>query len=520
MTDCHKMLCTLAWGGEGRFMRTIRDGLCSLIVITALLLPGLASAAPGYTTSLNGPTATTTDSLNLRSGPGLSFSIVTVLPAGSKVALTGLPDTNGFRSVSFQGNTGWAFSAYLAVDAAPPSPNATATTTDALNLRSGAALTYPVVTVLPVGSTVTLTGQNVNGFRSVTYQGYSGWAYSSYLNVGGTTPPPPPVTPPVPEATVTTTDALNLRTGPGTSFAVIQVIPAVSRLILTGQTANGFSSVSYNGRTGWASTMYLTIDGTVPEPATTATATEDLNMRSGPATSYAAITVIPRGSGVTLTGQTNNGFHSVSYNGYSGWAFSAFLDLGSTSPPSPPPTTSTPPATEGDAPFDVTNAIVGPARGDATRAMTFARAAGAVRMDEVERYVREIYRLAPQIGFDPALLVAQSALETGNWRSDWWLYRLNPAGIGVTGDPAQNSDSPTFADGTMAARGQIAHMHAEVYGRSRPLPEVLQGVDPTYQRVFDAGWAGTIRTLEDLAGTWAADPHYDAKLVRVANEIF
>ncbi|MGI8484100.1 MAG: glucosaminidase domain-containing protein, partial [Thermomicrobiales bacterium] len=176
--------------------------------------------------------------------------------------------------------------------------------------------------------------------------------------------------------------------------------------------------------------------------------------------------------------------------------------------------------TEVDAPFDVTNAIVGPTRGNAPRAIAYARAAGALRMDEVENYVWEIYRLAPQIGFDPALLVAQSALETGNWRSDWWLYRLNPAGIGVTGDPTQNSASPVFANGTMAARAQIAHMHAEVYGRSRSLPAVLQGVDPTYQRVFDAGWAGTIRTLEDLAGTWAADPDYDVKLVRVAKEIF
>ncbi|MGI8483097.1 MAG: SH3 domain-containing protein, partial [Thermomicrobiales bacterium] len=306
-------------------MRTIRRDLCSLVVIIALLVPGLASAAPGDTTTSTGLTATTTDALNLRTGPGLSFSIVLVLPAGSKVALTGLPDTNGFRSVSYQGNTGWAFSSYLAADAAPPSPNATATTTDALNLRSGAALTYPVITVLPARSTVTLTGQNVNGFRSVTYQGYSGWAYSAYLDVSGATPPPPP---PVPEATVTTTDALNLRTGPGTSFAVIQVMPAVSRLILTGQTANGYSSVSYNGQTGWASTMYLKVDGTIPEPATTATTNDDLNMRSGPATSYAVITLIPKGRSVTLTGQTNNGFHSVSYNGYSGWAFTVFLDLG------------------------------------------------------------------------------------------------------------------------------------------------------------------------------------------------
>ena len=45
-------------------------------------------------------------------------------------------------------------------------------------------------------------------------------------------------------------------------------------------------------------------------------------------------------------------------------------------------------------------------------------------------------------------------------------------------------------------------------------------VDPTYQQVFQAGWAGTIRTIEDLSGTWAVDPEYHHKIVRVAREIF
>jgi hypothetical protein len=63
-------------------------------------------------------------------------------------------------------------------------------------------------------------------------------------------------------------------------------------------------------------------------------------------------------------------------------------------------------------------------------------------------------------------------------------------------------------------------MHAEVIGNAQPLPEILQGVDPTYQRVFEAGWAGTSVTLEDLAGTWAVDPLYDTKIVSRAREIF
>lgn len=170
--------------------------------------------------------------------------------------------------------------------------------------------------------------------------------------------------------------------------------------------------------------------------------------------------------------------------------------------------------------FAPSNSIEGPTRGSVGQAMGFARATGADRIVDVERYVIEMYRLAPQVGFDPAILVAQSAQETGNWQSRYWNERLNPAGLGVTGDPAQNAASPTFPTGTIAARAQIAHMHAEVYGSSRPLPDVLQGVDPTYQRVFDAGWAGTIRTIEDLTGTWAVDPEYHNKLVTRANAIF
>jgi hypothetical protein len=136
----------------------------------------------------------------------------------------------------------------------------------------------------------------------------------------------------------------------------------------------------------------------------------------------------------------------------------------------------------------------------------------------VENYIREVYRLGPQIGFDPAIIVAQSDLETGHWTSFYWNRDLNPAGLGISGNQWQVE--PVFANGTISARAQLAHMHAEVFGSSQPLPPELQGVDPTYQRVFDAGWAGTIRTIADLSGTWAVDPEYHHKIVARATAIF
>ena len=82
-------------------------------------------------------------------------------------------------------------------------------------------------------------------------------------------------------AAMTTTAALNLRTGPGTTYSVILVIPNGATVNTTGETQNGFSRLTYNGTTGWSSSQYLTSSG----GSTTATVIDgSLNLRSGPGT--------------------------------------------------------------------------------------------------------------------------------------------------------------------------------------------------------------------------------------------
>jgi hypothetical protein len=70
----------------------------------------------------------------------------------------------------------------------------------------------------------------------------------------GNDPMPPPA--PGPES-ATTLYALNLRAGPGTSYAVLAVMPAGSRVIRTGKSQGGFDSVTYGSRAGWAYSQYL-----------------------------------------------------------------------------------------------------------------------------------------------------------------------------------------------------------------------------------------------------------------------
>src|SRR5699024_432831 len=125
--------------------------------------------------------------LNLRSGASLSDRVLRVIPSGAVVTLNGRT-SNGFQSVTYSGTSGWAFGTYLAVNQASASEHTAATTTDALNLRTGPGTSNAVVVVMPHGAQVTLTGMSQNGFRSLTYSGYSGWASADYLRVTGGAP--------------------------------------------------------------------------------------------------------------------------------------------------------------------------------------------------------------------------------------------------------------------------------------------------------------------------------------------
>ncbi|HKG25793.1 MAG TPA: hypothetical protein VKB09_09100, partial [Thermomicrobiales bacterium] len=115
-------------------------------------------------------------------------------------------------------------------------------------------------------------------------------------------------------------------------------------------------------------------------------------------------------------------------------------------------------------PMTPNDALSGAPRGDLVAAAACAQAHGALRPDDVTAYLAEVFRLAPLAKLDPAIVVAQSAEETGYWTSDWWNNRLNPAGIGITGDPAENAASRTWDTGTDAARAQIVHLYLYAVG--------------------------------------------------------
>ena len=76
----------------------------------------------------------------------------------------------------------------------------------------------------------------------------------------------------------------------------------------------------------------------------TSTTTANLNLRSSPSMSGSILTVMPNSSSIQLTGEAQNGWYPVSYNGQTGWASAQYLTTPQAPAPSPTPPPETSPA--------------------------------------------------------------------------------------------------------------------------------------------------------------------------------
>jgi len=139
-------------------------------------------------------------------------------------------------------------------------------------------------------------------------------------------------------STVRTTTGVNMRTGPGTFYGVVTVLPVNSTGTVVAGPSAGSGYVWYRVNMpgygiGWVASNYLAVTGgpvatatrtaTVPSgfpTGSTVQTTAGLNMRSGPGTSAGVIAVLPSGTACTvLSGPTiANGYswYRVDCGGY------------------------------------------------------------------------------------------------------------------------------------------------------------------------------------------------------------
>jgi len=192
-------------------------------------------------------------------------------------------------------------------------------TTANLNLRSGPGTGYSIITVMPKGAEVTVTGYS-GGWAKVNYGNYSGYASNTYLALKSS------------GKTYYTTANLNLRTGPGTGYTILAVMPKGSAVTVL-STSGGWSRVTYSGKTGYASASYLSTAPPSGSSIVVRYTTADLNLRTGPGTAYPIITTMPKGSSVEIL-DTSSAWPKIRYGSAVGYASPSYLSA------NPPSTTS------------------------------------------------------------------------------------------------------------------------------------------------------------------------------------
>ena len=292
------------------------------------------------------------DVLRVRSGPSTGYDVVTYLKNGAKVEI--LEEKVVGTMVWGKIENGWISMDYVVLDQQetapeeppvtqppanestqekPPAQEPPAETPEAsqktrtgkvkvgdvLRVRSGPSTDNPVVGYLKNGDKVTVTEQTSAGNMTWGKIG-SGWVSMDYIVLDpDTTEPEEKLT-----GTVTVSDVLRVRSGPGTSYPISAYLTGGTKVTITERKTVGGTQWGKTDK-GWISLDYVKLDNAPQEPEkVTKTITADcLRVRSTPGTSGTVVDYLYKGTKVeiletqtvngTQWGKTSKGWISMDY---------------------------------------------------------------------------------------------------------------------------------------------------------------------------------------------------------------
>ena len=205
----------------------------------------------------------TASSLNFRTGPSTSYSIINVLMNGQKVEY--ISTSGSCLKVKYNVVTGYVHGYYVTKGTTDNSTTGTTKYVSAsvgLNVRSGAGTSYSKLGKLEYKEKVTVLSTS-NGWSKINYNGKTGYVDSSYLKstVPGSTNDNTNNETTGTTKYVNTTSGLNVRSGAGTSYSKLGKLEYKEKVTVL-STSNGWSKINYNGKTGYVDSSYL--QSTVP----------------------------------------------------------------------------------------------------------------------------------------------------------------------------------------------------------------------------------------------------------------
>lgn len=284
---------------------------------------------------------------NLYASFGTSYPKLTSLPAGT--ILSSKERIGNWLKVSYNGKAGYVFAGDFS------KYNAPAETAISI-LKTYLAISDVKLAELADSGSATLLTIKENTEVSPTHITSNGWYKVNFGGKIGYLPVSSLREEPAKEEvivekevtqTFVVTMNLNLREKPGLESAVLAVIPDRTVVSPTHKTDNGWYKVTFNGKTGYVSGLYL--QEVTAEPPAKPEAGEafteaalngqtylikaNLNVRLKPDASTTILVTIPQGKIVIPTHKTSNNWYKVAYGGKIGYISGTYVEQVKTGDP-------------------------------------------------------------------------------------------------------------------------------------------------------------------------------------------
>lgn len=348
-------------GGVMKLCSSGRLALLLLVVFALLASFPLVSAAQASSPHL----VVNTHRLNVRSGPGVGYHVITSVPGGTELPVTAIDSGRLWFQVSSPAGTGWVNSHY-AVDrgnysgvpvidmsaadepALGPSQPHLVVNTGYLNVRRGPGVGYHSMGNVPGGTKLPVVAIDSGGlWYQVESALGTGWVNSYYTVTRGIFSGVPRTSQETAEVSipagvphlVVNTGYLNVRSGPGANYHIIATVAGGTELeVLSIASDNLWYEVQSPAGPGWVNSYYAVTRGNfssirssppLPDPATATLSgptpravvnTHRLNIRTGPGAGHHIITSVRGGSHLAVLGLSRNrGWYLVEGSFGQGW---------------------------------------------------------------------------------------------------------------------------------------------------------------------------------------------------------